>query len=173
MDIPSIKLTLMERLMLVWDEASLKRIGTAIETEIPEETGSQEYTDEEIAELDRQQAQHLNHSSVSPTGRSTLGSQSKAQRELSMTPYNFNVYWHLKTKDGKCEYDAWLKVRAEFQPTKGQILGTFTSVGEIPIVRVVRGNWSNLPEVHLKVHVVDTEVVLDRIVEEMKTAGWD
>jgi len=59
MDIPSIKLTLMERLMLVWDEASLKRIGTAIETEIPEETGSQEYTDEEIAELDRQQAQHL------------------------------------------------------------------------------------------------------------------
>ena len=59
MDIASIKLTLMERLMLVWDEASLKRISTAIETEIPEEVDEDDFTDEEIAELDRQQAQHL------------------------------------------------------------------------------------------------------------------
>ena len=59
MDIARIKLTLMERFMLVWDEASLKRIGSAIEAEIPEEISEDDYTDEEIAELDRQQALHL------------------------------------------------------------------------------------------------------------------
>ena len=59
MDIANIKLTLMERLMLVWDEASLKRISKAIETEIPEPTGEDDYSEEEIAELDRRQARHV------------------------------------------------------------------------------------------------------------------
>ena len=67
MDIANIKLTLMERLMLVWDEASLKRIGNAIETEIPEAAGEDDYTDEEIAELDRRQARHLSGESKSYT----------------------------------------------------------------------------------------------------------
>ena len=60
MDIARIKLTLMERLMLVWDEASLKRIGSAIETEISETSDVDDYSDEVVAELDRQQALHLN-----------------------------------------------------------------------------------------------------------------
>jgi hypothetical protein len=60
MDIANLKLTLMERLMLVWDEASLQRIAKAIETEIGEEIGEDEYSSEEIAELDRRQARHLN-----------------------------------------------------------------------------------------------------------------
>lgn len=72
MDIASIKLTLMERLMLVWDEAALKRIGTAIETEIPEEVGAADYTDEEIAELDRRQARHLSGESRSYTQEEAL-----------------------------------------------------------------------------------------------------
>ncbi len=67
MDIANIKLTLMERLMLVWDEASLRRIGAAIETEITEEKGMDGYTDEEIAELDRRQARHLSGESKSYT----------------------------------------------------------------------------------------------------------
>lgn len=67
MDIASIKLTLVERLMLVWDEAALRRIGTAIETEITEEVGEADYTDEEIAELDRRQARHLSGESRSYT----------------------------------------------------------------------------------------------------------
>ena len=67
MDIANIKLTLMERLMLVWDEASLRRIGAAIETEITEEKGMDGYTDEEIAALDRRQARHLSGESKSYT----------------------------------------------------------------------------------------------------------
>ncbi len=67
MDIAKVKLTLMERLMLVWDEASLKRIGNAIETEIPEELGEDDYSDEVIAELDRRQARHLSGESRSYT----------------------------------------------------------------------------------------------------------
>lgn len=67
MDIANIKLTLMERLMLVWDEASLSRIGAAIETEITEESGMDGYTDEEVAELDRRQARHLSGESKSYT----------------------------------------------------------------------------------------------------------
>jgi len=66
MDIANIKLLLMERLMLVWDEASLKRIGNVIETEIQEEVGD-DFTDEEIAELDRRQARHLSGESKSYT----------------------------------------------------------------------------------------------------------
>ncbi|MBS1936669.1 MAG: hypothetical protein JSS84_02505 [Bacteroidetes bacterium] len=57
----------MERLMLVWDEASLRRIGAAIETEIAEESGMDGYTDEEVAELDRRQARHLSGESKSYT----------------------------------------------------------------------------------------------------------
>ena len=59
------KLTLMERLMLVWDESSLMRIGKAIETEIPEEAGDDDLSDDDIAELDRQQAQHVSGETVS------------------------------------------------------------------------------------------------------------
>ncbi len=67
MDIANIKLTLVERLMLVWDEASLKRIGNAIETEILEAAGEDDFSDEEIAELDRRRARHLSGESKSYT----------------------------------------------------------------------------------------------------------
>ena len=53
--------------MLVWDEAALKRIGNAIETEIPEASGEDGYSDEEVAELDRRQARHLSGESRSYT----------------------------------------------------------------------------------------------------------
>ncbi|HMN07002.1 MAG TPA: hypothetical protein PKD45_14900 [Flavobacteriales bacterium] len=72
MDIANIKLTLMERLMLVWDEAALKRIGTAIETEIAKEVDQEDYTDEEIEELDRRQARHLSGESASYTREEAL-----------------------------------------------------------------------------------------------------
>lgn len=72
MDLASVKLTLVERLMLVWDEAALRRIGTAIESEIPEGVNDAEYTDEEIAELDRRQARHLSGESRSYTQEEAL-----------------------------------------------------------------------------------------------------
>ncbi|MFZ1694671.1 MAG: hypothetical protein WAT74_15850 [Flavobacteriales bacterium] len=72
MDLASVKLTLVERLMLVWDEAALRRIGTAIESEIPEGVNDAEYTDEEIVELDRRQARHLSGESRSYTQEEAL-----------------------------------------------------------------------------------------------------
>lgn len=65
MDLSSLKLTLVERLMLVWDEAALRRIGTAIETEIPEGSEEDDLTDEELDELDRRHARHVNGESTS------------------------------------------------------------------------------------------------------------
>ena len=49
MDIARLKLNLVERLMLIWDEASLQRLQKAIETEVP--TEEDEMSDEEYAEL--------------------------------------------------------------------------------------------------------------------------
>ncbi|MDQ3099830.1 MAG: hypothetical protein M3R08_00465 [Bacteroidota bacterium] len=72
MDISSLKLTLMERLMLVWDEAALKRIASAIETEIPNELGPHSYSEEEIEELDQRQARYLSGESPSYTHEEAL-----------------------------------------------------------------------------------------------------
>ena len=65
MDIALKKLDLMHRLMLIWDEAALQRVATVIEKEMPEV--DDDFTDEEIAELDRRQASHLSGESKSYT----------------------------------------------------------------------------------------------------------
>jgi len=57
MDIALKKLDLMQRLMLIWDEAALKRVAQAIESEVPEV--DEDFTAGEIAELDRRRARHL------------------------------------------------------------------------------------------------------------------
>ncbi len=48
------KLDLIQRLMSIWDEAALQRVAKAIETEAPEV--GEDFTAEEIAELDRRRA---------------------------------------------------------------------------------------------------------------------
>ncbi len=59
MDIALKKLDLMQRLMLIWDEATLLRVAKAIEKEVPEVDGEDDFTEEEIAELDRRRARYL------------------------------------------------------------------------------------------------------------------
>ena len=59
MDIALKKLDLVQRLLLIWDEAALQRVATVIEKEVPEDLGEDDFTDEEIAELDRRRARHL------------------------------------------------------------------------------------------------------------------
>lgn len=65
MDIALKKLDLMQRLMLIWDEAALGRVAKAIETEVPEV--DEDFTAEEIAELDRRRARHLRGEATSYT----------------------------------------------------------------------------------------------------------
>lgn len=65
MDIALKKLDLMQRLMLIWDEAALGRVAKAIETEVPEV--DEDFTAEEIAELDRRRARHLRGEGTSYT----------------------------------------------------------------------------------------------------------
>ena len=62
MDIAQKKLDLMQRLMLIWDEAALQRVATAIETELPD--GGDELPDEDLPELERRRARYLNGESV-------------------------------------------------------------------------------------------------------------
>ncbi len=57
MDIASKKLDLIQRLMQVWDEATLQRIAKTIEAEVPE--ADLDMTDEDWAELERRRAEHL------------------------------------------------------------------------------------------------------------------
>ena len=87
--------------------------------------------------------------------------------------YNFDIYWTVRTKDGRCSYDASLKAHAPFEPKNGMLLLTHTSVGEIPVVRVVKRSWNFLPEVFLKDYIVGTEQSLDNLVAEMIKAGGD
>ena len=65
MDIALKKLDLMHRLMLIWDEAALQRVAKVIETEMPQV--SDDFTAEEIAELDRRRARHLRGEGTSYT----------------------------------------------------------------------------------------------------------
>jgi len=57
MDIALKKLDLIQRLMQVWDEATLQRIAKTIAAEVPET--DMDMTDEDWAELDRRRAEHL------------------------------------------------------------------------------------------------------------------
>lgn len=65
MDIALKKLDLMQRLMLIWDEAALDRVAKIIETEVPEL--DEDFTAEEIAELDRRRARHMRGEGTSYT----------------------------------------------------------------------------------------------------------
>ena len=72
MDIALKKLDLIERLMHIWDEAALLRVAKVIETEVPEETDVDDFTDDEVAELDRRRARHLAGESKSYTQEEAL-----------------------------------------------------------------------------------------------------
>jgi len=87
--------------------------------------------------------------------------------------YNFDIYWTVRTKDGRCSYDASLKAHAPFEPNRGMLLFTHTSVGEVPVARVERGSRNFLPEVHLEDYILVSEQSLDSLVAEMIKAGWD
>lgn len=76
MDIALRKLDLMQRLMLIWDEAALERVATAIETEMPE--ADADLTDAEIAELDRRRAEHLRGEGRSYTKEEAIAHLRKA-----------------------------------------------------------------------------------------------
>lgn len=87
--------------------------------------------------------------------------------------YNFDIYWTVRTKDGRCSYDASLKAHAPFEPNKGMLLLTHTSVGEVPVIRVERRSRNFLPEVQLQDYIVVSEQALDTLVAEMIKAGWN
>jgi hypothetical protein len=59
MDIAAMKLDLVQRLLSIWDEAALTRIAIAIETEVFEEGGEEDLTEEEVLELDKRRARRL------------------------------------------------------------------------------------------------------------------
>ncbi|MEO7079994.1 MAG: hypothetical protein ABIY71_00660 [Flavobacteriales bacterium] len=65
MDIALKKLDLMQRLMSIWDEAALQRVAKVLEAEVPET--DDDFTPEEIAELDRRRARHLRGEGTSYT----------------------------------------------------------------------------------------------------------
>ncbi|HRN37333.1 MAG TPA: hypothetical protein PLV70_12370 [Flavobacteriales bacterium] len=56
MDIALKKLDLVQRLLTIWDEAAIKRVAKVIEKEAAAE---EDFTDEEIAELDKRRARYL------------------------------------------------------------------------------------------------------------------
>ena len=60
MDIASKKLSLFERLHLIWDEAALERVARAIERELPVQGTTDDYSDAEVEELDRRMEEHVN-----------------------------------------------------------------------------------------------------------------
>lgn len=70
MDIALKKLALIQRLMSIWDEAALQRVAKVIETETPEV--DEDFTDEEIAELDRRRARHLSGEGKSYTAEESI-----------------------------------------------------------------------------------------------------
>jgi hypothetical protein len=59
MDIAAKKLDLVQRLLSIRDEAALTRIAIVIETEVSEEGGEEDLTEEEILELDKRRARRL------------------------------------------------------------------------------------------------------------------
>ncbi|MBK7383762.1 MAG: hypothetical protein IPI81_10585 [Flavobacteriales bacterium] len=59
MDSARIKLSLIQRLQLIWDEAALLRVQKAIDAEIPTELADEDLTDEELVELNARRDAHL------------------------------------------------------------------------------------------------------------------
>lgn len=77
MDIALKKLDLIERLMLVWDEEALQRIATVIEESLP---ADDDFTDEELAELDRRRERHLRGEGVSYTLEESMARLREARK---------------------------------------------------------------------------------------------
>lgn len=59
MDIALKKLDLVQRLLLIKDEAALQRVAKVIEKEGPELSEEDDFSDEDIAELDKRRARRL------------------------------------------------------------------------------------------------------------------
>lgn len=57
MDIAQKKLDLMQRLMQIWDEATLDRVAKTIEEAVPDT--EMEFSEADWAELERRRAEHL------------------------------------------------------------------------------------------------------------------
>ena len=76
MDIALKKLDLMHRLMLIWDEAALQRVAKAIESEVPEV--DDDFSPDELAELDRRRAEHLRGEGRSYTHEEAIAMLRKA-----------------------------------------------------------------------------------------------
>ena len=76
MDIALKKLDLMHRLMLIWDEAALQRVAKAIESEVPEV--DDDFSPDELAELDRRRARHLRGEGTSYTLEESIAKLRKA-----------------------------------------------------------------------------------------------
>jgi len=72
MDLALKKLDLMQRLMLIRDEAALKRVAKVIEKEAPEVDEEDDLTDEDIAELDKRRARRLSGESKGCTAEETI-----------------------------------------------------------------------------------------------------
>lgn len=58
MDSARIKLDLIQRLQLIWDQAALLRVQKAIDAEIPAELTEEPLTDEELVELNARREAH-------------------------------------------------------------------------------------------------------------------
>jgi hypothetical protein len=72
MDIALKKLDLVQRLLLIWDEAALQRVAKVIEKEAPEVDQEDDFTAEEIAELDKRRAEYLRGEGTSYTAEESL-----------------------------------------------------------------------------------------------------
>ena len=76
MDIALKKFDLIQRLMQVWDEATLQRIAKAIEEAVPDEEG--EFTDDDRAELERRRAAQVHGEGKSYTKEKAIALLRKA-----------------------------------------------------------------------------------------------
>ena len=72
MDIAMKKLALVQRLLLIWDEAALQRVAKVIEKEAPEVEEEDDLTDEDIAELDLRRAHRLSGESKGYTAEESI-----------------------------------------------------------------------------------------------------
>jgi len=76
MEIALKKLDLMQRLMLIWDEATLARVAKTIEEAVPD--AEMEFTDEDWKELERRRAEHLRGEGKSYTREEAMSLLRKA-----------------------------------------------------------------------------------------------
>ncbi len=78
MDIALKKLELMQRLMLIWDEATLARVAKTIEEAVPD--AEVEFSDEDWAVLEGRRAEHLRGEGKSYTQEEAMNLLRKARK---------------------------------------------------------------------------------------------